>query len=76
MKEVTVLSAPTKEVDLTLPPINTAQVRMREQQAVRRAQIDASRIGVGVTQEAQEIFNSLCKTYVPPPKSLSFCPNH
>jgi hypothetical protein len=63
VKELTVISAPTKEADLILPPINTAQVRMREQQAVHRAQIDASRIGVGVTQEAQDIFNSLCKTY-------------
>jgi hypothetical protein len=64
-----VISAPTKEVDLTLPSINTTQVRMREQQALRRAQIDASRIGVGVSQEAQDIFNSLCKTYAP-----SICP--
>ncbi len=47
----------------TLPPINIALVRARGQQALRQAHADATRIGVGVSSEAQEIFNSLCKTY-------------
>jgi len=46
----------------TLPPINMSRVRAREEHALKIAYQDASRIGVGVTTQAQEIFNALSKT--------------
>lgn len=76
VKEVTVLAKPAEKgkegkegehqssIPQTLPAINPTLIKNREQRAIRRAHVDAARIGVGVSQEAQDIFNSLCKTYV------------
>ncbi|EFA79626.1 hypothetical protein PPL_07485 [Heterostelium album PN500] len=46
----------------TLPAINLQSIQKRCDKALYQAQIQASKIGVGVTQEAQEIFYSLSKT--------------
>jgi len=45
-----------------LPPINIAKIKSNEAKALRLMREEASRIGVGVTEEAQEIFNALAKT--------------
>jgi len=45
-----------------LPPINIAKIKSHEAKAIRLMREEASRIGVGVTEEAQEIFNALAKT--------------
>jgi len=62
IKEVEVLSIPTSERDARLPPININRIRSREDTALRAAHLEASRIGVGVSAEAQGIFNALVKT--------------
>ncbi|KAF2073434.1 hypothetical protein CYY_005251 [Polysphondylium violaceum] len=48
--------------DLSLPPININSILKRQEDSMRKAHLNASRIGVGVTAEAQEVFNSLIKT--------------
>jgi ElaB/YqjD/DUF883 family membrane-anchored ribosome-binding protein len=45
-----------------LPPLNLEALKVREEQALQKARKDLSRIGVGVSQQAQEIFDALCKT--------------
>ncbi len=50
-------------VDLYLPPPNTNKLRAKEEKVLRNLREEAARIGVGVSREAQEIFNGLSKTY-------------
>jgi len=50
------------EPDLELPLVNIARIRAKEASVLRNLRDEASRIGVGVSKEAQEIFNSLAKT--------------
>jgi hypothetical protein len=46
-----------------LTPININKIRSKEDQHLRSLKEEAQRIGVGVTKEAQDIFNALSKTY-------------
>lgn len=46
-----------------LPPINIARLRNKEASTLRELEIESERIGIGVTKEAQQIFNALSKTY-------------
>ncbi|KYR00804.1 hypothetical protein DLAC_02857 [Tieghemostelium lacteum] len=48
--------------NLILPPININSVLKRRDQAFAKENEKALKIGIGVTKEAQEIFNSLSKT--------------
>jgi len=48
--------------DLSLPPININSILKRQEDSMRKAHLNASRIGVGVTAEAQEVFNAIIKT--------------
>ncbi|EME28914.1 Protein LSM12 [Galdieria sulphuraria] len=45
-----------------LSPLNLEALKMREEQALQKARKDLARTGVGVSQQAQEIFDALCKT--------------
>jgi len=47
---------------LELTPLNISRIRSKEDSALRSLREEAARIGVGVTKEAQEIFNALSKT--------------
>eukprot|EP00871_Galdieria_phlegrea_P005150 jgi/Galph1/5636/GphlegSOOS_G4216.1 len=47
---------------IQVPAQNLEALKMREEQAVEKAQKEFSRIGLGVTEEAQAIFDALCKT--------------
>jgi len=53
-----------QEIDLELepPPINVGKIRQKEATTLRNLREEANRIGVGVSPEAQEIFNALAKT--------------
>eukprot|EP00249_Psilotum_nudum_P013849 c24546_g1_i2 orf=203-736(+) len=49
-------------LDLKDPYIDINTLQSREAAAVRHAEAEAERIGVGVTREAQDIFDALSKT--------------
>lgn len=45
-----------------LPHVDDKRCKDRAERAVRAAELDASKIGVGVTEEAQMVFDALAKT--------------
>jgi ElaB/YqjD/DUF883 family membrane-anchored ribosome-binding protein len=45
-----------------LPSVNVQKIRAKEEAALRKIREDVSKIGVGVSKEAQEIFDALSKT--------------
>jgi len=63
VKEIQYLGkAENSDFELEPPPISVGRVRQKEYAAIRSMKEEISRIGVGVTQEAQEIFNALART--------------
>jgi small nuclear ribonucleoprotein (snRNP)-like protein len=56
--------ADTVDLELEPPPVNINKIRKQENKAIRLYQEEMSRIGVGVSEEAQEIFNALARTYL------------
>ncbi|KAM9983372.1 hypothetical protein ACTFIY_000088 [Dictyostelium cf. discoideum] len=48
--------------DLSLPPLNVQLIIKKQDEVIKKAAQKAMKIGVGVTPEAQEIFNSISKT--------------
>jgi len=50
------------DFELEPPPVSIAKARHKEASSLRAMREEISRIGVGVTQEAQEIFNALSRT--------------
>jgi len=53
---------PSLEELENLPSVNIARIRSKEAAVLRTLREEAARIGVGVTEEAQDIFNALSKT--------------
>ena len=55
-------SSDSAQYDKPLPSLNAAMLKERENRALHFAKIKADKIGVGVSPEAQSIFNALSKT--------------
>ncbi|KAH9550087.1 hypothetical protein CY35_10G054700 [Sphagnum magellanicum] len=62
VKDVTLLGQVEEQFELKTPYLDMTSLQNREEAAIRQAEAEAERFGVGVTQEAQDIFDALSKT--------------
>eukprot|EP00268_Persea_americana_P001057 TRINITY_DN103130_c0_g1_i1.p1 TRINITY_DN103130_c0_g1~~TRINITY_DN103130_c0_g1_i1.p1 ORF type:complete len:181 (-),score=38.02 TRINITY_DN103130_c0_g1_i1:328-870(-) len=62
IKEFSLLAKAEDPLDPTKCFLDLPSIQAREEAAIRQAEIEAERFGVGVTSEAQRIFDALAKT--------------
>ena len=63
IENIQLVSLPTQPVDVSVPEINLDKIRAIEHKNLKNAEKEIEKIGVGVSKEAQEIFNALSRTY-------------
>mmetsp|Transcript_13965 Transcript_13965/g.50829 ORF Transcript_13965/g.50829 Transcript_13965/m.50829 type:complete len:174 (+) Transcript_13965:276-797(+) len=63
IKELRTLAAPPEQYGAApLPQVDLEKCKAREDDALKEAEVKAQAVGVGVTQEAQNIYDALAKT--------------
>lgn len=48
--------------DEQLPEVDARRMQEKEERAVKAAQLEAAKIGIGVTEKAQQLFDAISKT--------------
>eukprot|EP00877_Chromochloris_zofingiensis_P008534 jgi/Chrzof1/3934/Cz13g14020.t1 len=89
VKKVLHAEPPAEPPQKTLPFVDLERAKQREKKALAQAELDMTKVGVGVTKEAQSVFDALSKTMpckwqdktivvmeavlVPPPYTVDKC---